>query len=102
MTTTAQIQKWLAGTCMVEICEAKCTHTVNAKGAFFSACETHAEEAFTKLTSKPRAFTYMLGESCPICKGRGYLAHYSHIDRGQCYRCKGSGIMDNFKKVVDP
>ena len=35
--------------------------------------------------------SFEFGEICSICRGRGKIPFYSHIDNGICYRCKGRG-----------
>lgn len=32
------------------------------------------------------------GETCPRCRGRGYIEAYKHVQNGVCFRCHGSGI----------
>lgn len=35
-----------------------------------------------------------LNYNCPKCGGTGLLTEYTHIERGVCFKCRGSGVLE--------
>ena len=58
---------------------------------FFGVCGDCMETIGNMLKSNKTVKDLDSGAICPICDGTGFLRHYSHIDKGTCYRCNGKG-----------
>lgn len=37
--------------------------------------------------------------TCSRCSGNGVFQHLKHIDKGQCYKCNGTGVTEKSIKV---
>ena len=45
---------------------------------------------------------YEIVESCPACRGTGYIPEYKHIDGGRCFTCDGSKVKIYKSKEYTP
>lgn len=67
------------------------------RGLVFAVyCKEHADYHRARLQAKNVHYNY--GDKCPFCEN-GFIATFRHRDRGQCYRCNGTGILQNVYRI---
>lgn len=58
---------------------------------YFAVCDDCKNTIESQLKANKSVNELSSGAICPICDGTGFLPHYKHIAKGNCFRCDGKG-----------
>jgi len=64
---------------------------LQAEWMVFMCAKAKSEASKAKLPTSSRA-------CCPKCGGKGYISHYRHVERGDCFACNATGIKGGIAK----